>query len=250
MQQIYLDRLAEEIRRHIGAVQPKAAEVKVITKVDPGEATENICNLVDTNKVDLIIMATVGNSGIQVGKMIGSVTSHICQNVPIPVMLIRPQNIKKVDINKQLIKHMLIPLDGSELSKMALPVTEELAIRLKAATTIFQMAMMIRVYDNGIEGSAYVDYSKYDEEEKKRVMRVMQALEADLKAKGINATNIVTSGFDAASDILEVCKKNNIDLVVMSTHGQSGLGRWVFGSIAEKVLKYGETPLLLVHARA
>jgi len=36
----------------------------------------------------------------------------------------------------------------------------------------------------------------------------------------------------------------------MSTHGRSGLGRWVFGNVAEKVLRHGETPLLLVHARA
>jgi nucleotide-binding universal stress UspA family protein len=78
----------------------------------------------------------------------------------------------------------------------------------------------------------------------------MAALEKELKAKGLNVTNIVTSGFDAASEIIEVCKKVGIDLVVMSTHGQSGLGRWVFGSVAEKVLRHGETPLLLVHARA
>jgi nucleotide-binding universal stress UspA family protein len=60
----------------------------------------------------------------------------------------------------------------------------------------------------------------------------------------------VTTGSDAANEIIELCNKSGVDLVVMSTHGRSGLGRWVFGNVAEKILRHGETPLLLVHARA
>jgi nucleotide-binding universal stress UspA family protein len=78
----------------------------------------------------------------------------------------------------------------------------------------------------------------------------MIALEKEMKKRGINVTNIVTSDFDAAHQIIEVGKEIGADLVIMSTHGRSGLGRWVFGSVAEKVLRHGETPLLLVHARA
>ena len=93
MHQVYLDRLAETVRRNIRKGQPKGAEVKVTTKVEAGEPTENICNLVDKNKVDLIIMTAVSASGLKVGKMLGSVTDHVCRTVPIPVMLIRPQSI-------------------------------------------------------------------------------------------------------------------------------------------------------------
>ncbi len=77
----------------------------------------------------------------------------------------------------------------------------------------------------------------------------MIVLERELKQKGLDVTQIVTSGFDAANGIIEVCKKIGTDLVVMSTHGRSGLGRWVFGNVAEKLLRHGETPLLIVHAR-
>jgi nucleotide-binding universal stress UspA family protein len=60
----------------------------------------------------------------------------------------------------------------------------------------------------------------------------------------------VTSGIDAAHEIIQKSKEYGIDLIVMATHGRSGLDRWVLGSVAEKVLRYGETPLLLVNARA
>ncbi len=78
----------------------------------------------------------------------------------------------------------------------------------------------------------------------------MVKLTEELKDKGLVVNSIITNGSDAANEIIELCKNNSIDLVIMSTHGRSGLGRWVFGNVAEKVLRHGETPLLLVHARA
>jgi nucleotide-binding universal stress UspA family protein len=165
-------------------------------------------------------------------------------------MLIRAQNVKQTDQQMGLINHMLIPLDGSSLSKLALPVGEELASKLKVGITLFEMATTIRPFNDTSGAGAYIDYSKVNDDEKKRAGTEMNTLEIELKEKGLNTTSIVTSGSDAASEIIELCKKANIDLVVMSTHGRSGLGRWVFGNVAEKVLRHGETPLLLVHARA
>ncbi len=250
MHQAYLDRLVETVQRNVKKGQSKSAEVKVTTKVEAGEPSENICNLVDKNKVDLIIMTAVSNSGLKIGKMLGSVTDHVCQTVPSPVMLVRPQNIQRIGSKQQLINNILITLDGSELSKLALPVGEELAAKLKVRINLFEMATMIRVYDDGSGSSAYIDYTKLDENEKRRVSAEMNALEKELKEKGLDVTSSITSGFDAAAEIIEACKKIGADLVVMSTHGRSGLSRWVFGNVAEKVLRHGETPLLLVHARA
>jgi nucleotide-binding universal stress UspA family protein len=251
MHQTYLDRLAESMRHHISKNQPMGEEVKVTTKVEAGEPTENICNFVDKNKMDLIIMTAVSNSGIRVGKMIGSVADHVCRTVPIPVLLVRPNTNQQVTGKERLISRLLIPLDGSELSKLALPVGEELATNLKASVTLFQMANQIRLYDTGYESSsAFVNYTQFNEEEKARVEVEMSALDKELKEKNLQVTYVVTSGFDAASDIIETSKKVSADLIVMSTHGRSGITRWVLGNVAEKVLRHGEIPLLLVHARA
>jgi nucleotide-binding universal stress UspA family protein len=250
MHQMYLEMVAEIMQRKVRNNMASGAELKISTKVEAGEPTENICNLVDKNEVDLIIMTAVSASGLKVGKLLGSVTDHVCQTVPIPVMLIRAQNVKQTDQQMGLINHMLIPLDGSSLSKLALPVGEELASKLKVGITLFEMATTIRPFNDTSGAGAYIDYSKMNEDEKKRTGSEMNALETELKEKGLSVTSIVTSGSDAANEIIELCKKANIDLVVMSTHGRSGLGRWVFGNVAEKVLRHGETPLLLIHARA
>ena len=250
MHQIYLERVAEIMQRNVSNSRPNGPELKVTTKVEAGEPTENICNLVDKNNVDLIIMTSVNASGMKVGKMLGSVTDHVCQTVPVPVMLIRTQNRQRTESAERLINRLLIPLDGSELSKLALPIGEELAAKLEIAIILFQMANIIRPFGDISGAGSYIDYSKLNEDEKRRVGSEMVKLTEELKDKGLIVNNIITNGSDAANEIIELCKKNNIDLVIMSTHGRSGLGRWVFGNVAEKVLRHGETPLLLVHARA
>jgi len=238
------------MQRNIWNSQPQRTDIKITTIVEAGEPTENICNLVESNKIDLILMTAVSISGMKIGKMLGSVTDHVCQTVAIPVMLIRPQNQIPTDRKLRLINHVLIPLDGSELSKLALPAGEELSSKLKVPVTLFQMATTVRLYNDVFGSSPYIDYTRVNDDEKKHAVEEMGLLEQELKAKGLNARSIVTTGSDAANEIIELCKKSGIDLVVMSTHGRSGLGRWVFGNVAEKVLRHGETPLLLVHARA
>jgi nucleotide-binding universal stress UspA family protein len=251
MHQVYLDRVADGVRSNIGKTRPAGADVKVTAKVATGEPAENICSLVEKDRIDLIIMTSVSSSGISIGKMLGSVADQVCRTVPIPVMLIRPQNIKKNAGKNRLISHLLIPLDGSELSRLALPVGEGLAAKLKASITLFQMANMIRFYDSGDgSGTGFVNYAQFDEDEKARVSAEMAAQDKELKGRGLESSYVVTSGFDAAGEIMEASKKVGADLVVMSTHGRTGPARWILGNVAEKVLRHGDTPLLLVHAKA
>ncbi|HEX7475898.1 MAG TPA: universal stress protein [Dehalococcoidales bacterium] len=248
--QTYLDRLAETVAGNIRNDQPKGKDVKVNIKIEAGEPTENICRLVEKNDFDLIIMAAVSASGLKIGKMLGSVTDHVCRTVPIPIMLIRPQRLNLNESKNRLINSILLPLDGSDLSKLALPAGEDLAEKLNVSITLFQMANRIRpIYDASGNG-ANIDYSQFDEIEEQRVRVEMKVLEKELGEKGLKVSSFITSGFDAADDIIETGKKVGADLVIMSTHGRSGLGRWVFGNVAEKVLRHGETPVLLVHARA
>jgi nucleotide-binding universal stress UspA family protein len=246
--QVYLERLAETVKRHINDNGGKEAKVNI--KVEAGEPTENICNLVEKNDIELVIMASVSASGLKIGKMLGSVTDHICRTVPIPVMLIRPRGIQQNEGKKQLIHQILLPIDGSVLSKLALPVGEELAGKMHVSITLFQMAHRMRPYDDGSGNPVYFDYSQINDDAEKVVRADMNVLEKEIGAKGLKVSSIVTSGFDAAEEILETCKKIKADLVIMTTHGRSGLNRFVFGNVAEKVLRHGETPVMLIHARS
>lgn len=67
-------------------------------------------------------------------------------------------------------------------------------------------------------------------------------------AAGLHAEVLLERG-DAAGRILAVSAERKADLIVMATHGRSGLKRWVLGSVAERVMRAAEVPVLLVRAR-
>ena len=75
----------------------------------------------------------------------------------------------------------------------------------------------------------------------------MEKLKEQLFAKIIDIELHAPYG-DPAEKILEVCLRHDIDLIAMSTHGRSGIGRWLLGSIADKVVRHSEKPVLLLRA--
>ncbi len=245
MYKLYLEGVAQNMRQNM----PDSTGVKILTEVEAGESRETVCNLVNKREVDLIIMTSVSADGIKISKMIGSVADHVCRTMPIPVMLIKPKNGQQIKSRKNLFSRIFVPLDGSELSKLALPVTEELAAKLDVPVTLFQMALMTQPTGYVTQDASYIDYALLNEDIKKRDLNEIVAIEQKFKEKGLKVDHIVTSGTNAASEIIQTSKKVNADLMVMSTHGRTGIRNWAFGSVAEKVLRYSEIPMILVNAR-
>ena len=150
------------------------------------------------------------------------------------------------------------------LSKRAVPVGEELAGKLNASLLLFEMATIVypSTSSPSMYGSDYVkindrdeqvtdyNYAKANEAEKSGVQSELMAIEQEIRENGVSVDHRITSGIDAAKEIEQISSETGIDLIVMATHGRSGLDRWLMGSIAEKVLRYGDAPLLLVNARA
>jgi len=257
----YLDNLAKTIKQNVK--KKSAKEIKVTTDVATGEPSQNICELVSKNKIDLIIMASVSAAGLKIGKMLGSVADHVCHTAPIPVLLIRPQHAQ-LTRKRNLFNKILIPIDGSELSKRAITVGQEAAAQLKIPVVLFEMVTM--VYPSRgtpyINGTDYIkvnerdeqvieyNYAKMNQAEERGVLAEMISIEKELRDQELTVDYRITSGIDAAKEIIQINKEVGTDLIIMATHGRSGLDRWLMGSVAEKVFRYGEVPLLLVHARA
>lgn len=136
---------------------------------------------------------------------------------------------------------ILVPLDGSSLAEAALPRAVELARENPRATLVLLRAAEAFA----VPGSDVVE---------KQVMAVKEAEEyleavADrLRRQGLlNVETAVWYGA-AAPAIVEAARVNHVELIVMSTHGRSGLGRLFLGSVAESVLRGTETPILLLRA--
>ncbi len=85
-------------------------------------------------------------------------------------------------------------------------------------------------------------------EEQQEAEDHLMAVEQDLKDAGVKARHTIRHGADAAAEIVDYADVNDVDLIAMSTHGRSGVGRWVFGSVASKVLRGTTRPILLIRS--
>ena len=143
---------------------------------------------------------------------------------------------------------ILVPLDGSELARAVIPYIEELASKLQAEVILFQtMEPAYDIYDAG-DGAVAVPYTKEEMEPLKgNAKEYLENIGSLLKEKGITTTSEVRVG-KAADEIVKLADEIHADIVAMSTHGRSGISRWVFGSVADKVLRGANTPVLLVRA--
>jgi len=134
-------------------------------------------------------------------------------------------------------QRILVPLDGSDCAENVLPKVEKLATELKASIVLLRVALT-----HTFPG---VDPTEAELKVVWEAETYLQKVEGRLKAKGFKVDSHVRYGNDA-EEILEHADGKDIDLIAMTTHGRSGVKRFLLGSVAEKVLRYSLKPIFLV----
>lgn len=148
-----------------------------------------------------------------------------------------------------MFQRILVPLDGSELAERALLCAKELAVQLGASLTLLRVVNSLELAA-AQPFSGYLPAEVYDaafEDARRAAREYLETIGNRLAAEGLKVDWVMRTG-DPAGEIVEHGLEGHADLVVMSTHGRSGLGRWVYGSVADRVLRGGTIPVLLVRA--
>lgn len=143
---------------------------------------------------------------------------------------------------------ILVPLDGSELSESAIPAALEVARRFGASLVLFRAAVLpehLMISPVPLAPSAY---THLQDEIVTGTREYLDAAKARLAGEGVPVETGLVSG-DAATQILEFAETQGVDLIVMCTHGRSGFQRWLFGSVAEKVMRHSACPVLSVRPK-
>lgn len=230
----YLKRKSEELTSEGYAVT---------TILSEGDTASAICDVADAQDVDLIAMTTHGRSGIEKW-VLGSVADRVVRSARQPVFLVRPQ---KEQARPRPLRRILVPLDGSGLAEKALPEATALAQRGKGELWLLQSVEFPEYWGEEYAGMHALPSMLSTEEQEEAARSYLLQVAEDVTRQKIPVQIVVTTGH-AASVISDVVADNDIDLIVMSTHGRSGLSRWVFGSVAEKVVRLAQCPVLLIRA--
>lgn len=144
-----------------------------------------------------------------------------------------------------MFQRILVPLDGSEVSRQSLPAATALA-KQNGATLI--LAQVIHV-SYGALPEAYMAtpdlYNQLHDQAVADAEANLKTVADEVAAQGIPSETVVLEG-DPASELVAYEESGNIDLVVMTTHGRTGLARLVYGSTAEGILRHGSKPVLVI----
>jgi len=239
MHELYVEEVSDRM---------KARTKKVSPVVVSGKPADEIISYAERNKADLIVMTSHGRSGIM-SWATGSIASKLLQAAAVPLLLVRAVKPKRKVQRPVLLNRILLPLDGSEAGEAAVGYVGELMSRLESEVTLFG------VISSGqhIRSVGGLDYISYPPEQmemfKKEAQEYLDGVYRRLKRrKGTVKVTINVGAGDVGQEILKFAEEKRFSLVAISSHGHSGIEKWVFGSIANKVVLNSKAPVLVVKA--
>jgi nucleotide-binding universal stress UspA family protein len=149
-----------------------------------------------------------------------------------------------------MFNYILVPLDGSHLAEAALPAAMELANKFDSELTLVRVLQPPHIIMTVANGSVYAQLlTEMHNQSKAEASLYLRSHQGSLQQQGFTVKTEIIEGENVADALLQVASKRNIDTIVMSTHGRGGISRWVFGSVADKVLRHASMPVLLIRAK-
>lgn len=232
-----VDRQVEEAQARESLQTSRARLEKAGAKVEVhlahGDPAAEILAAATRLKVGLLAMCSHGASGV-LRWIRGSVAEAILREATIPVLLVSAHSAKGAAPER--FKRILVTLDGTERSASIIPYVLVLARDADAEV------VLLRVEWEAVQ-RPYLAMALAPE----KVAETLKPWRDRLASAGVKVRVLVAQG-DAAAEILDVADREQADLVALSTHGKTGLTRFLDGSVAEKVLRHSKHPLLVVRA--
>jgi nucleotide-binding universal stress UspA family protein len=240
-----VNRLLEDYIKKI-ASGLRSDNIKAEAVIRYGIAADKILDFTVEKGADLIIMATHGRSGITRWWM-GSVAEKVITEAIAPVLLVRSKRPAKTGTAGKLhfLHKILAPLDGSDIGEAALAYAETLAIKSQASVDLLQIISPPGTVEASLLGGP--DWRKFIKAMHDAGENYLKSISARLSGNGVKSIYEVVTG-DPADKIVEYAEDKRVSVIAMSTHGRTGLARWVLGSVADKVLHSARIPILLVRS--
>lgn len=222
------------------------AGITVQSRVVVGEAATEIIKTGEQESVDLIALATHGRSGLR-RWVYGSVAEKVLHTTHTPLLLIRPTEEQTVASSR--LTHVVLPLDGSPIAETALPMAVELAQQCRVPLVLFRVVEVLPltfVDPMSMSGSHYqAILDGLEQAARDYLHQVATTLRRD-----DFPVEVVTPMGGPAGKIVSYAHNHPGSLVVMATHGRTGVSEVVLGSVAREVALEGNTPTLVVRPPA
>jgi len=142
-------------------------------------------------------------------------------------------------------KKIMVPLDGSQIAECVIPHIEAIARKSSSKVELVTVIEPLEIPTRGQIAISDDEIKKIDSEGKKEANKYLSQVSERLIKSGIKSDTVILSG-KAADRLTRYAVNNDIDLIIMATHGRSGISKLFWGSVAEKILRATEIPVLLI----
>lgn len=240
-------------RAYLDAVSARLTEVehvRVRAELMEGPVAQTISNHASGIGAGLIIMTTHGR-GPFARFWLGSVSDEVSRLQGCPVLFVRDHPPRPDLSPERVYERVLVPLDGSALAEGVLEPLFALDEERQRRYTLLHVVRPVE-FDYGPAGGAIKGFrqalehsQELDNQEAAGARKYLDRLAEPWRSKSFTIDTGVISSERPAEAILEHAAGQKVDLIALATHGRSGLKRWMLGSVADKLLRGAETPVLL-----
>jgi nucleotide-binding universal stress UspA family protein len=174
--------------------------------------------------------------------VLGSLTDTVVHDTTIPLFLV--PHMERPAPPERMLRHILVPLDGSDFASQALPLAIQIAARTQAEITLLWVAApSLDAYMRDFPSQADLQRTLHNQ-----AVRAYMWVAGGISSQPGPLTTAITLG-PTAETIAEEAERRRAGLIVMATHGYTGLRRWRLGSVADALLRLTPTPLILVRGQ-
>ena len=234
------ERATEAVEEIAGLAAAYDDDLDVTTRVREGTPFQSIREYANRREIDVIAMGTKGHTELD-NVFLGSVTENVLRTARKPVLAV-PPNAVEAEIDDVLFDRLLLPTDGSDGAAIATEWGIALAARLESSVhTLYS-----------IDTSPFIDTRERDEVLGALEQSGEEAIDA-VRERGEEAAVSVSDSIVTGSPVVEItayASEHDVDLIVMGTHGWTGIGQWFLGSVTENVVRQTDVPVFCVPVSA
>ncbi|MCU4750690.1 universal stress protein [Halobacteria archaeon AArc-curdl1] len=211
-------------------------ELQVTTTVKRGTPFQTIREYAHRREIDVIAMGTKGRTGLE-RVLLGSVTENVLRTARMPVLAV-PPDAARPTIEEIPFEQFLLPTDGSDGAEIAAEWGIALAVTLTA--TIHSLFSV----DTSLFSRARNQEEMFDMLER-RGEEAIDTVRDRATDAGVSSSGTIATG-SPSNVILTYVSDSDVDMIVMGTHGQTGVGQWFLGSVTENVVRQADVPVFCV----
>jgi nucleotide-binding universal stress UspA family protein len=232
----YLDRVAHQLNRGGGLHLER-----VLLNGTIASALEEY---VERSGTDLVVMTSHGRGGVS-RLLLGNVADQLILKLRVPVLVVRPEEMKQAPREEYGHRRILVPLDGSPLAASVLEQTKAFARMTQSELLLVMVVQPVPVL---LPPFIWPPEKLVESPERRELegRRYLEKLKKELRAEGIAVESRVRTGRKVAREILEVARNEECKMIALATHGASGLDRVMLGSVADQVVRHADIPVLVL----